>query len=596
MQDDNTILVCPGAKFVGFRKTMKGKKIQINYFLKFKSIHVTLNENEVEQFIVDEVSQRTNKLTDVFTIKIDEITETIVKHFRFVQKSTNFDTQPVLIDPYIFGLWLGDGSSNGCALTTIDKPIYDIWCTYLTSQGLNLRYEEKDRVTQYHENELSKVTTIYGTKHSGKTNFFISALKNMGVFKNKHIPSEYLQNSEEYRLKLLAGLIDTDGSLDKTRYEITQKNRKLAENIVSLCNSLGFYTTIKETIKSCTNSSSGKHSNTYHRIHIFLSRFTKNIPVRLQRKVQKDSIKYSNCPRFDFKGIPIMSLATDNCNWTNDLNQILFNVVESFKVQEPNQSIPWAKLKNYNSALKGIKPDGLRAQYKDKIEPNKEKYTFENIELDLIPQEWKMKYDTICTLIQNNTFTSNTKEYVWYNNIIKHKNSMYICKKNLLDKISALMPKTNRATLYENLCILRDMLKSNTSIENVRLIEDKLLIPANTTWNNIGRTVSQMKMELKKENINWNNITSKDELLKTYSDLLHDSHLGRCSKNAVFQYDETKNIINTFDSCIAAAKYLKSKNLIESINTGKCHVSTACKNDVLFVGYYWKTIHSKTKV
>ena len=398
MQDDNTILVCPGCKFVGYRKSKKGSKIQINYFVKFKSIHVNLNESDVDNFL-HEISQCTNKLTDVFIIKIGEITETIVKHFRFVQKSTHFDTQPVLIDPYIFGLWLGDGNSNGCALTTIDKPIHDIWCTYLKSQGLGLRYEEKDRVTQCNENELSKVTKIYGSKLSGKTNVFISSLKQINVFKNKHIPSEYLQNSEENRLKLLAGLIDTDGSISKTSYEITQKNRTLAENIVSLCNSLGFYTTIKETIKQCTNSPVDNHSDTYYRITIFLSRFTKNIPVILERKVQTVSIKYSNCPKFNTKGVPIISSTNDNCTWTHELNQILYNVVESFKVQEPNQQIPWTKLQDYHKALNGIKPEGLRAQYNDKIKPSSENYIFNQISLDLIPQEWKDKYDTICIII-----------------------------------------------------------------------------------------------------------------------------------------------------------------------------------------------------
>lgn len=586
MQDDDTILVCPGSTFVGFRKVKKGNRVQVNYFEKFKSIHVTLNENDVDEFI-EEISQCTNKLSDVFSVKVNEITEEIVKHFRFVQKSIYFDEQPVLIDPYILGLWLGDGSSNCCALTTIDKPLHDIWCTYLESQGLRIRREEKDRVTECKENELDKVATIHGSKLSGRTNVFINSLKKMNVFKNKHIPSEYLNNSEKNRLDLLAGLIDTDGSIVRSSYEITQKNRTLSEDIVSLCKSLGFYTTMKETIKKCTNSNRN-HSGTYYRIKIFLSRFTKNIPVRLERKVHSGSITCSNCPKFNTNGVPVSGKR--KTWWTHELNQIVFNVVESFKKQEPGQQIPWTKLQDYHKALNGISPEAIRSQYKDKIEPNSENYIFIHIWLDLIPHEWKEKCDKICMLIQNNEFTKNTKEYQWYMNNLQFKNSMYICKRNLLDNISTLMPKTYRAKFFEDLCILRDIIQDGHEIENVRLIEGKLFIPARTAWNNIGSTVTYFKQTLKSEKVNWNNVTSKDELLEKYSGVLHDFHLGRCSKTAVVQYDANGNITNTFNSCAEAANYLNNKRIIKSVETGKRNISNACKNKTSFGDYYWKMI------
>ena len=41
-------------------------------------------------------------------------------------------------------------------------------------------------------------------------------LKNIGVFNKKHIPDIYMKSSRENRLKLLAGLIDTDGYLQHT--------------------------------------------------------------------------------------------------------------------------------------------------------------------------------------------------------------------------------------------------------------------------------------------------------------------------------------------------------------------------------------------
>ncbi|UWF82784.1 MAG: Homing endonuclease [Bacteriophage sp.] len=45
----------------------------------------------------------------------------------------------------------------------------------------------------------------------GKANWLLNELRNLKVLNNKHIPDDYIFDSRENRLKLLAGLIDTDG-------------------------------------------------------------------------------------------------------------------------------------------------------------------------------------------------------------------------------------------------------------------------------------------------------------------------------------------------------------------------------------------------
>jgi len=71
------------------------------------------------------------------------------------------------------------------------------------------------------------------------------------VFKNKHIPKEYLYNDEETRLQLLAGFIDTDGCIksqnNNQRCEISLSKRihsNLIYELEYLCKTLGFSTTI----------------------------------------------------------------------------------------------------------------------------------------------------------------------------------------------------------------------------------------------------------------------------------------------------------------------------------------------------------------
>lgn len=51
----------------------------------------------------------------------------------------------------------------------------------------------------------------------------MSFLRNNNLLNNKHIPYEYKCNSRDVQLKLLAGLIDSDGYNKTNCYEIIQK-------------------------------------------------------------------------------------------------------------------------------------------------------------------------------------------------------------------------------------------------------------------------------------------------------------------------------------------------------------------------------------
>lgn len=68
-----------------------------------------------------------------------------------------------------------------------------------------------------------------------------TGLRDMGVLGNKHIPQEYLRASIPQRRALLAGLLDTDGTVTGTgsvRFAVT--NRALAEDFRELVLSLGY--------------------------------------------------------------------------------------------------------------------------------------------------------------------------------------------------------------------------------------------------------------------------------------------------------------------------------------------------------------------
>jgi replicative DNA helicase len=90
-------------------------------------------------------------------------------------------------------------------------------------------------------------------------------------------------NSEKVRLELLAGLIDSDGYYDKNcgGYEITVKEKKLAEDIKFLCDTLGFRVSL---IEKLVNYKDEKRK--YYRIRFFGD--VNKIPVKIKRKKAKE--------------------------------------------------------------------------------------------------------------------------------------------------------------------------------------------------------------------------------------------------------------------------------------------------------------------
>jgi hypothetical protein len=103
----------------------------------------------------------------------------------------------------------------------------------------------------------------------------------------KNIPDIFMRNSRENRLKLLAGLLDTDGSLDKANcYDFIQKREELLDQVVFLCRSLGFSCYKVECEKTCTNAPNGPKTGTYYRCCIS-GEGLEQIPCLLERKKAK---------------------------------------------------------------------------------------------------------------------------------------------------------------------------------------------------------------------------------------------------------------------------------------------------------------------
>jgi replicative DNA helicase len=131
-------------------------------------------------------------------------------------------------------------------------------------------------------------------------------LKNLNIFKNKHIPDIYMNACEEDRYKLLAGLIDTDGHL-KSRisngiqsswsYHFVQSevHTKLVFQTYELAKSLGLHVSKINTVnKTPINAETYKDGKKIH-VHYYFTMSgenIKNIPCLINRK--KANIKCAN--------------------------------------------------------------------------------------------------------------------------------------------------------------------------------------------------------------------------------------------------------------------------------------------------------------
>lgn len=132
------------------------------------------------------------------------------------------------VDPYVLGVWLGDGKNSSGEVCISDTRIWE----EILARGYRISEPQKDK-----RGKKCETRSIYG---------LIGQLKKAGVYKNKHIPEEYFTASAEQRKDLLAGLLDTDGHWHKNRREVTLDTTKdwWTKDLPRLVGSLGGKTTV----------------------------------------------------------------------------------------------------------------------------------------------------------------------------------------------------------------------------------------------------------------------------------------------------------------------------------------------------------------
>lgn len=241
---------------------------------------------------------------EVFDLPLDTFlaqAKSRTHHQKLFHVGVEFHPQePLPLDPYFFGIWLGDGSkfvterASGerwlmdVCVTKQDAEIKEACETEASRWGLRVRVSAEGTTSQaYH---LSHGNTGGGLG----SNPLLTLLRSM-VGDSTNIPYQYLTASRVDRLALLAGLLDTDGYLTNNCYEIVQKRRNIADAIVFLARGLGLQATLREK--------EVPEYGLYFRV--FISGNTNQIPCRIPRKKAAPRQQKKDVTRTGFTVMPL---------------------------------------------------------------------------------------------------------------------------------------------------------------------------------------------------------------------------------------------------------------------------------------------------
>lgn len=137
------------------------------------------------------------------------------------------------LDPYTYGVWLGDGTNTEPRISSplSDKAIIE----KIFANGVKLKWQTQHKTTgvMYYGIDIRDNLQKMGMCYSGRRC-------------QKYIAQAYLTASIEQRLELLAGLLDTDGTLSGNKYIYSTTEEALRDTFVRLVSTFGWRTCVRK--------------------------------------------------------------------------------------------------------------------------------------------------------------------------------------------------------------------------------------------------------------------------------------------------------------------------------------------------------------
>ena len=201
--------------------------------------------------------------------------------FRYRVKNTEPIVLPhaqLLIDPYVLGVWLGNGKTEG-GLIYSNREDVAFFESELTRLGHTHRRSSSEPETATVIDPIEdKPDDLFGT--------LTQKLRILGVFGNKRIPPTYLRASVAQREALLQGLMDTDGSAEARggRCEFSTVLEGLKDDVVELMRSLGIKVTWLHVKTAWEHAGEKRHGMAYK---LSFTVANKTVPFRSPRKLAR---------------------------------------------------------------------------------------------------------------------------------------------------------------------------------------------------------------------------------------------------------------------------------------------------------------------
>ena len=225
-----------------------------------------------------------NTLTAPELLKINNLN----KGYYIPKAVIDFPLKDVKVDPYLLGLWLGDGDSARISIANQDIEVLD-WL-------------KRNYVGTVRDLKQSDTCKIFYISRDNKDMY--NSFNEYNLLNNKHIPKIYKTNSQKIQLQVVAGLIDTDGTYSKSKnfYEITQKYNRLhiLEDVKFMCECSGLKCSLSSRL------SNGKKKGVLH-YRLRISGDVSIIPTKISRKKGENNLSYkskNNWSDYTFKVEP----------------------------------------------------------------------------------------------------------------------------------------------------------------------------------------------------------------------------------------------------------------------------------------------------
>lgn len=181
------------------------------------------------------------------------------------------DDVQLLINPYILGLYLGDGCSSGSSvsITTPDDFIINEVKNNLDNDCSVSKYSRINKCPTYGITQSQIYENLNG-------NPFKAKLRELGLDNKIHfekfVPQIYLHASRAQRLAVLQGLMDTDGTVNKVEcggsISYSTVSKQLALDVQYLVRSLGGIASISERTPSFTYLGEKKQGRLAYQVNI----------------------------------------------------------------------------------------------------------------------------------------------------------------------------------------------------------------------------------------------------------------------------------------------------------------------------------------